>query len=418
MGRNWECQQKIQFKLDSATSLPRPSAALSTTHLPIAIMLKLCCNYNGFQSALSLRFKTLLPPYSTSLTTRASHFMVDYLVNSLGFAREEATLTSEKVGRLKSSETSDSLINFLEKDGFDKSQIRKIISLYPKLLLSDVDKTLKPKIRVFQELGFSGSEFVDVIAANPSIVSRGLCTHILPSINFLKSILGSDENVVNAIKRSNWLLSAHITRKLQPNMLLLKKYGISNERIQKFIVQNPRYLLHNPKCLEESLVRVEEVLGIPRYSKMFLYGVDAIASLSKRTLEMKFRLFRSYGWTDSEVLTMARRLPHCLKLSAAKIRSGLGFFMKELGYKPVYLATHPKLLMHSMEKRVLPRNAVLEVLKEMKLIGNPSLCTVVSLTESQFKNLFVLPYKDKLPKLYEAYIKNKMDLLNGDAIAN
>ncbi|CAK9184922.1 unnamed protein product [Ilex paraguariensis] len=342
--------------------------------------------------------------YSTS----TAHFMVDYLIDSLGFSREEAISASTKVTHLKSPKNPDLVLNLLKQIGFDNTQIKNIVFSAPTLLSSDVDKTLKPKIRVLQDLGLSGSDLAKFIKGNRGLFNRGLDTHIIPSLDYLRRALRSDENVIRALKRSQWLLTCNTLKKMPPNVLLLRKCGLSIEKIEKFIINNPRYVLQKPEWLEEIVHRVEEELGIPRVSRMFLYGIDALASSSKSTLERKFGIFRSFGWSNSEISTMARNLPYCLSLSEAKIRNALNYFMKEIGYAPGYLASHPKLLMHSLEKRVVPRNEVLKILIEKKLNkSKQSLYAVVCLTESKFIEDYVLPYKNKMPDLYGAY-NNRM----------
>ncbi|GMH28841.1 hypothetical protein Nepgr_030684 [Nepenthes gracilis] len=368
-------------------------------------MLKLCGN--GVKSTLPLYFRYCLP-YSTSTTERASHCMEIYLVNSLGFSREEAASASTKVRHFKSTEAANSVINFFKRAGLDKAQIKNLITLVPKLLNCKVDKTLKPKIRIFQDLGLSNIEVVDLIAGNPTVLTRGLDTHIAPSIKLLKSILGTDETVVKVFKRSPWLLSCNLPKRMQPNVVLLQSYGLSSERIQNLVVQRPRFLAQDSKWIEGVLARVEEKLRIPRDASMFLSGVYLVSSLSEKSLESKYQVFKSFGWTESEVTTMVSKLPFSLKLSEATISSRLNFFMNELDYEPGYLASHPRILMYSLEKRVLPRNSVLQALKERKLIKTKtSLYVVVGLKESQFFTEFVLPYKDELPQIYESYINNK-----------
>lgn len=132
--------------------------------------------------------------------------------------------------------------------------------------------------------------------------------------------------MVKAIKKSKWLLSFDIPERFPPDLLSLQKSGFSNEKIEKLIIQNPRYLIQNPEWLKDIIRRVKEELGITRDSAMLFYGVDALASVSKSTIEIKYGIFRSFGWSNSDITTMARKLPYCLNLSEAKICNGLNFF--------------------------------------------------------------------------------------------
>ncbi|GAB2289485.1 hypothetical protein Dimus_023795 [Dionaea muscipula] len=370
-------------------------------------MLNLCSN--GVQgSTLLFRRRTLLLPHSASTGSIASDPFEGYLVNNPAPSRGAAsTPTLTKVPLRKSSEkknSHNSTIDFLKKIGLDDSQVEKIVNSHPRLLRSKVEKTLIPKIRVLQDLGICGSELISVIVSNPSLLTIGSRNSLLAKLDFLKSILGSVENALNAAKKGKWLLSANLTKNLQPNFELLKSYGISDERLQKFLLKNPMYLCCNPKWVQESLVRVEQALGIPRESGLFLYGFIVTASLSKRELELKFELFKRHGWSESDVLVMAKRMPQCLLISEIKLKTGVDFFINKLGYEISYLTARPTLLLFSMEERILPRYAVLQVLQERKLMKkNPSIYTVMTISESRFLDKYVLPFKDNLPELYEAY---------------
>ncbi|GAB2289546.1 hypothetical protein Dimus_023856 [Dionaea muscipula] len=313
----------------------------------------------------------------------------------------------------KNKNNPNSTIDFLKGIGLDDSQLEKIVDSYPNLLRSNVEKTLIPKIRVLQDFGICGSELISVIASNPSLLNAST-KNLLARLDFLKSILGSVENAHNAVmKKAIWFLSNSLSKVLQPNFELLKSYGISDEKLQKFLVKYLWYLSLNPKRVQESLVRVEQELGIPPESGMFLYGFKVMVSLSKRDSELKFELFKRYGWSESDVLVMAKRLPQCLLISEARLKTRMDFFVSKLGYEIGFLAARPSLLMYSMEGRILPRYAVMQVLQERNLLRrNPSILSVMVASESRFLDAYVLPFKDELPELYEAYMaKNLPELI-------
>lgn len=333
---------------------------------------------------------------------------MNYLVDSLGFSKEEASLVSCKVTSWKSlNRNPDLVLNFLKKTGFDNTQMKKLVSAAPKFLFYDVSKTLKPKLQCLMDIGLSGWDLVNVIAKDSTIVERGLVTHLKPTINCLRRTLGSDENVVKAIKKTSWLLSFGGCNVMETNLLLLKKYGVSDDKIQKLVLRNPRYITQKPEWVKDLLHRVEKDFGIPLHSSIFPYGFHTLASQKKARCEKKIEIFRSFGWSDYDILTMFRKLPYSIALSEDKIQKGLSLYMKELGFKPAYLASRPSMLIYSMEKRVIPRMNVLKILDEKKLERRKvALYTAVRISESKFIKYFVLPYKDQVPDLYEPLKKN------------
>ncbi|GAB2298525.1 hypothetical protein Dimus_032589 [Dionaea muscipula] len=360
----------------------------------------------------------LLFSTATTRTTRGrreaktASSMADYLVNSLGFSREQAISASTKARKLKSMENANSVIGFLEKFGFDETQIHSTIFRYPPLLNRNVDETLTPKIRAFQDLGLSGSFAINLVASNPEIMRRDLKSVIFPKVELLKSVLGSEENVLKAIRRSSWLLSGNNPAQMQENVFLLQKYGISSERIQKLVSLNPKCLLYRPEHLEGSLIKVEQVMGIKPESAMFIHAIPLMLGCDEKALRSKFDVFKSYGWTETDITKLAKKQPIVFNCLDDVIGSKLNFLMKELGYGPEYILQHVVLLTLSLENRIVPRAAVFHVLKQKKLLKNNfALCTVFKFKETRFLSEMVMPYKKLLPQMYDAYLNKRMGSL-------
>ncbi|KAH0714865.1 hypothetical protein KY284_007770 [Solanum tuberosum] len=275
--------------------------------------------------------------------SKADELVVHFMVNSLGFSTKEAISTSAKMKTLGSSS--------------------------PKLLFCDIDTTLKPKIKVLLQLNLSGSDLVTLIGKS-DFLRRGLHTTIKPTLDYLRELLGTHDSVA----------------------MLLKK--------------EPRCLLRNPVCLQRVVHQAENIFHIPRGSRMFLHGIAALVPHHESTLERKLDIYRSFGLSHSDICTMVRKLPSCLTSSEAKIRITLEFFMNELGYEPSYLASHAPLLKHSLEKRIMPRNEIFKFLKENQLIKRKlSLYTVMSTSEAVFQKKYLLPFRKKMPELYDLYIE-------------
>ncbi|MCD9639244.1 hypothetical protein HAX54_023650 [Datura stramonium] len=356
---------------------------------------------NGF-GLYCFRSQTRNQSFSSTSTPVPTHILVKYLVDSLGFSKEEATATSSKVSSLKSLKNPDSVLNFFIQTGLDKTQMKKIVSKAPKLLLRDVSKTLKPKIQCLMDLGLSGSDLVNVIAKDAQIIERSLDTHLRPTIDCLRRTLGTDDNVLKAIKRAPWLLSFGPHHTMETNLLLLRNFGFSDEKIRKLVLIYPNYLTQKPERIKDLLHRVENDFRVPRDSPVFHYGFQVLSSQKKSALDRKIGIFKSFGWSDDDILELFRKLPHCIGLSEDRIKKKLNLFMKELGLGPAYLVSHPAILVYSLERRVVPRMQVLKILDEKKLERRKfALYTAVSLSEAKFLEYFVLPYKDQIPDLYE-----------------
>lgn len=373
-------------------------------------MLKL--HNNGAQGFSLLHGLRRLSLSSTSSSTEATHSFIDFLVGSLGLSKQQATSVSTRLNRHRQAQRAkkvsdfdsirkaNSIISFFKQNEFDQSQIINVVCYYPRVLRCKIDETLKPKINFLRELGIFGPDMREFIATNPLILFRSQNSDIVPAIQALRDLMGGDENVIFLLKRMRHKAFNRVLTDLMPNVSLLQNYGIPLELIRKRILRHPFPYLRKTKYFEDLLIRVEEKLRIRRDSPMFLYAVQLFGTYTEETIESKCQVFKSFGWTESEIQNAIRQNPHCLGSSEARIKNRLEFFMNELGYGPHTLILKVSLLTYSLEKRIIPRHRVLLILKEKGLIRKDyPLYSLVSLTEPLFVKRFVLPFEE----IHEVY---------------
>lgn len=368
---------------------------------------------NGGTSACTrvVLFSEPLPHYTTRAAAVPEHqknrFLEEYLVNSLGFSKEEAFSASKKVSLKPFRKDPSLVIHFLVKQGFSKSQIKSIVSVLPGLLYYQPDKTLEPKLQFFRDLGLSGSEIVRLFMFQKHLFKSGL-DFFRTRLAYVRILLGTDEKkVTRAVKRCSSLLRYDASEKVAAAAALLKNYGFSDKNVANFALRIPRRIfILEPENFEEMSCVVENDFGIPRGSPMFYYGFEVVSTIAKSTIDRKFDILRSFGWSDADVRTIDGKHPLRLRLSESKIREALNFFMKELGYTSNYLAYRPALITLCLEKRVKPRNEVVKVLNEKKLSKRSwNLYSFVTLPESKFVKDFLLPYKEEIPDVYRSYME-------------
>ncbi|KNA20138.1 hypothetical protein SOVF_055120 [Spinacia oleracea] len=384
-------------------------------------MLKFRSNFNGVESFNFIHgFRHLLlystsTSSATSISEEANPDYANYLVDFLGFSKQQALSIYKKLVHIRLGrgvkkvsdfeyvKNANSVIKFLKQIGLEQSHIRAAVVSDPQILFCNVDKTLIPKTLAFQKMGFSVSDVVEVVKVNPSIFFTAMDTKIIPAFQTLREIMGCDHHVISIIKKSPRMRLSCVSKLLGPNVALLRDHGIPIESIRKILLRNPFALLRKTEFIQDTLIRVEEKLGIPRDSPRFLLGIMLLASVRETTIESKKQIFKSFGWTESDVVTLTISSPFLLALSEASLKKKLGFYMNELGYKPSFLAKKCFLFTCSLEKRIVPRHKTLLVLKEKGLIRmDYSLVTFVSFTESLFLRKFVLPFKE----VHEVYSKH------------
>ncbi|KAH0746014.1 hypothetical protein KY285_007671 [Solanum tuberosum] len=360
-------------------------------------MLRISCN--GAQKHLfSCLYSTVA---AAAVAAAPANVLMEFLVNSLDFSTKEAISTRDKLTRLRYRHYDPHLLlHLLDEMGMNKSQIKTLVSSSPQLLFCRVDENLKPKIKILQQLGLSGSQLATFLTKS-SFLRRGLHTVIEPNLVYLRDLLPIHEHLPISLIKEPRLLSCNLPKVMPPNISLLQNFGFSMADILKAFRRHPRLLLNSPEWIEKAVNRLEKDFHMPLSSGMFLHGVQVLVSLDESKLERKLHIYRSFGWSDSDICLMVQKLPYCLTSSEAKIRTTLKFFMNELGYEPNYLASHAPLLKLSLEKRIMPRNEILKFLKENQLVKRwPSLYTAVSYSELDFQKKYVLPFREKMPEMF------------------
>lgn len=354
--------------------------------------------HTSFSSSSSKKFTEIV----------ATNPFLDYLIDSLGFREDDAIAVYSEVPHLKSTANSNLVVNIFKEYGLNNVQIRDIVSMAPRILTVKPNKTLEPKLNVFRELGLPGPDLVKLVKRNPLIFRKGLHTQIIPTVDYLRNLLGSDEKVVQMINRSKWMLLPNKTLgRISANILLLKEYGLSDEKILKLLVTDPQRMKQTPELVETKLQYLEQKLGISRNSPILIHGLIAVMYKSESEIEKNIQAFRRFGWSDLEIARLLKRQPYCLNKSEAYIFDKLNYFMNELNYTPSYLMGCTSFWTLSLEKRMKPRNEVFRMLKERELVKDAlSLSTIVNYSEVKFIG-FLKKFESHIPGLCETY-KNRL----------
>ncbi|XP_074561618.1 transcription termination factor MTERF15, mitochondrial-like [Curcuma longa] len=324
--------------------------------------------------------------------------VVEYLVDSCGLSAAEASKASLSLSGLKSSEKPDYSLNFLKSQGFTDSHIKRIINICPGIVCTKVE----PKFRSLLDAGFSQSDLVEIITSYPYILNFNMRS-VVPKLEFWDRLFGSRELLVKCLKQ-NWFFSFSVEKRILPNLkFFMDVCGISEEKASQVMRNRPEFLGQKPDSLQ-ILVRRADELGVPRQSPMYPRLLIALYGVTKENFEAKHKLFTSLGWSESDFFTAVRKTPTLLTISQPHIRRKIEFFVKEVGCSPSFITQHPGILLFSLDKRVIPRFQVLELLKSENLwTAKGSLLSYLIPSDKKFMEKFVLPYKEKVPKLVDIY---------------
>ncbi|PON50878.1 Mitochodrial transcription termination factor [Trema orientale] len=360
--------------------------------------------------------------FSSSATTTNSNSIshsdfLDCLTNTYKFTKTHALSISNRFPSIKSPDKPQSLHSFFRELGFSETQIRTLVFSSSQILFYSPNKTLKPKVEFFkQELGVETSDLGKLFSKCPMLLLHSLNEKLVPSIRILKQIYGHNENnrdFIRVLGKCKWDLVTDPQR-LLANCAFLESFGIVGPQLSRMLKIYPYVFLMKESRLGDVISRVLD-MGFSPDSRMIHHAVQTVGSMSNETLEKKFDVLRSFGFSECECLLMFRKAPSMLRVSEEKLKLGLDFFLSTVGFQKSVLIRTPSLLMHGMEKRVIPRYKVLQVLKSKRLFKNkPSFYTILHYKEAKFLEEFILKFRDDAEELLEAYKGHISDSTKGE----
>ncbi|PIN22418.1 hypothetical protein CDL12_04867 [Handroanthus impetiginosus] len=252
-----------------------------------------------FNNPSPLCFSLSLLSFSTSKETLPDN------LRKYDFSPQVASRVASVLARCRNPEKSESVLSFLKENGFSNTQLEQIAKSCPRLLVADIEKIIKPKIKIFQDLGLSAREIAKIISSNPAILTRSIRNGMMPSLTVLKGLMGSNWGVSKLLKISSWFMNVDLDKAMVPNVDFLKSCGIPLNQIIRHICYSPWFILHNPEILRKSVEKADE-MGFNRSSPRFMHAVRAL-TLSNESWELKLKTFRNFGFSEDEIFGMIFR---------------------------------------------------------------------------------------------------------------
>lgn len=358
----------------------------------------------------SFHFQKPLPCYSISVvffssstSTKASKvkpsiYLADHFVKKHDFPPELALKAASSIVYAKDPAKCDSVISFLKENGFSKSHLEEAVKRRPTILFSSLEKTIKPKFKIFQDFGFSKDDIADILSNDPWILLRSGDDRIAPSISVLKSVVGSNAGVIKLLRTSAWFLKSDLEKTMMPNIEFMRSCGISSSQILSYVFSFPRFFLHKPESIKQLVKRADD-MGFDRKSNMFMAALRMLSSMSEENWELKLKLFRRLGFSEDDIMLTFWKTPQVFSVSERKIKEIAEFLLSKKNIDMSFIIKQPTVFICSLENRLKPRLLILEILESKKLLRKKvSLTSIFKLSEKVFRERFVRPYLKELEK--------------------
>ncbi|MED6207611.1 hypothetical protein PIB30_037308 [Stylosanthes scabra] len=269
-------------------------------------------------------FSTSSLPSSTSTD---KSFMLSYLIGTCGFPPKTAASVSNRL-TFETSEKPDAVVAFFKSHGLSEAAAFKVLRFTPRLLVTNPERTLQPKIDFFKSKGFSTSDISKIIVGWPPILTRSLQNEIIPCFDFLESMILSKEMLLRTVIRYAGVL-CDLESCIIPNVKLLRDAGVPESLIVKFIQYFPLSLKAPLKKFKEAVQEAKEMQLDP-LRLQFVIVVHVMLNVSKTTWARREGIFRRWGWTDDDISAAFRVHPFCISVSDNKIEAIMDFLVNTL----------------------------------------------------------------------------------------
>ncbi|AEE78223.1 Mitochondrial transcription termination factor family protein [Arabidopsis thaliana] len=422
------------------------------------------------QNAFPFTTKSFSSTIAKDSSPKGSTFTVSYLVESLGLTKKLAETISKKV-TFEDKVNPDSVLNLLRSNGFKDSQISRIIRAYPRLLVTDAEKSLRPKLQFLKSRGASSSEVIEIVSNVPTILDKKGEESVSLYYDFVKDIMQDGKSLCISCpegKKGNRIR----------NISVLRELGVPQKLLFSLLISR-----YQPVCgkekFEESLKKVVDMGFDPAKSK-FVEALHVVYEMSEKTIEEKVNVYKRLGFSEAEIWAIFKKWPYFLKFSEKKIilmfetlkkcglveeeiisvlksrpqciRSseqkildsiemflGLGFsrddfkmmvkrypcctaysgetlrkkfevLVKMMNWPLEAVVMIPTVLGYSLEKRIVPRSNVIKALMSKGLIGseNPPISSVLVCTDQEFLKRYVMKHDKLVPKLMAIFNRGRV----------
>ncbi|RWW60237.1 hypothetical protein BHE74_00032793 [Ensete ventricosum] len=152
--------------------------------------------------------------------------------------------------------------------GLFSSQIGRVVTYYPAILLSRPNRTLVPKLRFLSSF-LPPTHLPDLVASSPGFLRRSLTRQIEPLFALIRRFLDSPDALLLAARRYPRLLNYKLADTATPNISFLLSRGVPSGSIAKLLCAYPRSVAL-PAARYAEAVRMVEALGLRPDMSMFV----------------------------------------------------------------------------------------------------------------------------------------------------
>ncbi|XAR54453.1 hypothetical protein NMG60_11029585 [Bertholletia excelsa] len=244
----------------------------------------------------------------------------------------------------------------------------------------------------------------NIFSTFPHIFHYSLKNCLIPSISLLKTLF-AEKHAIIAMRSHLWTYGKrYLSNNLVPNLSSLRNNGVPEHEILK-LMNRFQFVKVVAKTKPDKFNKImSDVIGMGFSPEASSFADALIAKQTELIWQRRQRMYRSFGFSEKEILSMFRKQPRTLSCSEKDLREKVEFFVRKLHWSPSKFSAIPYVVTYSLEKRIIPRCSVLEVLAlRNRIKKSTGVLSILRMTEKDFFRKFVNDYKEKIPEVLDAY---------------
>ncbi|PON77342.1 Mitochodrial transcription termination factor [Parasponia andersonii] len=129
-----------------------------------------------------------------------------------------------------------------------------------------------------------------------------------------------------------------------------------------------------------------------------------MSMISKTVSERNIEACKSFGLSEDQVYSAFKMQPIFMLISEKTINKMMKFFLTKLNLEPSAICKYPNLLLLSLEKRIIPRCSVLQLVISTGFMNEDiKLFHPLTRSEKKFVEMLVRKYQQVLPAIVKAH---------------
>ena len=337
-------------------------------------------------STTSLRF------INAAVAARKGDTMDDisWFLEREGFDKEDIKLMLRK-GRLRGMSIERKLepaLRWLLDLGLTKSQVAKAVATCPQSLGLSIEQNLNPTMQWLLDLGLTKSQVAKAVAKRAHFLGYSIEQNLKPTVQWLSDLGLTKSQVAKAVATCPQILGYSVEQNLKPTVRWLLDLGLTKSQVAKAVANFPRLLGYSIEQNLKPTVRWLSDLGLTKsqVAKAVATRPQIFGYSIENNLKSTVQWLLDLGLTKSQVVKAVGNFPQILGCSIAENLSPKSFVLNDFFTKnrsAELIGKWPQLLGYSY-RRLTTR---LKILAEQD--KTDKLTYAMSLTEEAFQRRFL-----------------------------